>query len=160
MKAEGDWEKLRDQMRADHQKELDKRDQRIQELEKANDSNLVNQSISEAMKEARIAPQFADTVEAFLRTKIVLAGAGEERKPLVGDNTPAEFLKDYVGSDNGKHYVLADQNTGGGAPGGGRPGATGKNPFDPKAPNITEQMALMKKDPKLAQQLKAQATGS
>jgi hypothetical protein len=157
LEAEGDWKKLRDQMREDHAKEIQKRDAQIDSLTKGMDETRTQVAIDSAMKEAKIAPQFADTVEAFLKTKIVLTGKGEARTAVIGDKSPGDFLKEYVGTDNGKHYVLADSNSGGGSPGGRKGSGSPDNPFDPEKPNITKQMEVMKTDPQRAKTLQQQA---
>lgn len=157
-KSEGEYQKLLDQQKEDHEKELRKRDERIQKLEAEQDKNIRSRAIRQAMKEANIAEPFTDTVGAFLETKVALVGEGEDRAAKIGDKTPAEFLKEYVSSDNGKHYVRAGANSGGGSPGSGSTGEAGANPFKQGEHfNVTEQMKLKKSDPQKAARLQKQA---
>lgn len=50
---------------------------------------------------------------------------GENRVAKVGDKALADFVKEWAASDEGKHFVAAPINQGGGAP-GGKGGASGK----------------------------------
>ena len=155
MKKEGDIEKLLEEQRKQHQTELDKRDAREKALLEAADKALKDRVIREAMDAAKIAAPFIDTVIPFLASQIVLVGEGDKRKALIGEKTPTEYLAEFVAGDKGKHYVTAEANSGGGAGGSGVTGYKGPNPFDPKTQNITEQMKLVKENPKLADQLRA-----
>jgi hypothetical protein len=47
-----------------------------------------------------------------------------EYSALIGDKPIGDFVKEWTGSDAGKHFVSADNNSGGGANGGGSNGTT------------------------------------
>ena len=71
--------------------------------------------------------------------------------------TIQDVLFAYVGTDEGKRFLLANS-SGGGAPGGSSSkGYTGKNPWAKESINLTEQARMLKENPTLAATLKAQA---
>ncbi|MEE7442676.1 hypothetical protein MOR12E_28895 [Methylobacterium oryzae] len=70
----------------------------------------------------------------------------------------ADHIKKWAGSDEGKFYVAADDNSGGGANGGkGTGNSSGFNPYAKDTWNFTEQSKLEKSDPNKAAQLKKAA---
>jgi multidrug efflux pump subunit AcrA (membrane-fusion protein) len=71
--------------------------------------------------------------------------------------TIQDVLFAYVGTDEGKRFLLANS-SGGGAPGGSMSkGFNGKNPWAKDSINLTEQARLLKENPTLAATLKSQA---
>ena len=83
------------------------------------------------------------------------------KSPLLGANgANAISFEEWVTRQVAEAPHLFESSAGGGATGSGSGGAghTGKNPFK-RGPewNLTEQMKLTKRDPKLAARLKASA---
>jgi len=154
-KDEGNWEKVVADMKAAHETEIAKRDDQQKQWQLELDKNLKAAAVRDAIVEAKIAAPFIKAVTPMLETQMVVVGEGDKRRALIGDKTATEFLSAFVATDEGKHYVSADNNSGGGAGGSGVTGYKGPNPFDPKTVNITEQMKLVKENPKLADQLRA-----
>ena len=60
---------------------------------------------------------------AMLAGGVEIATDGDNRVAKVGDKALADFVKEWAGGEEGKHFVAAPGNSGGGAP-GGRPGAS------------------------------------
>ncbi len=54
----------------------------------------------------------------MLASQVQVAADGDARVAKVGDKTLTDFVKEWAGSEEGKHYVQAPGNSGGGAPGG------------------------------------------
>jgi len=157
MKSAGEWEKLDEQRKIAHQKEIDKLTKQIEDLKKANDNFLVETSIGAAIREAKIAPHAVDLVSAYVGQKIAIVDVDGKRQVRVGDDDVSNFLKKFVESDDGKHYTLADTNTGGNASGGGGFKNAGSNPWAKDSFNVTEQMKIKREKPDLAKRLQAQA---
>jgi len=67
-----------------------------------------------------------------------------------------DSLMSFIGTDEGKSFLLANVN-GGGASGSGSKITSTNNPYKKETFNLTEQMRLEKEKPELAAQLKAQA---
>lgn len=81
--------------------------------------------------------------------------AGQKRYGATGDPMTADEWADDL-LKNAPH--LFEPNKGGGAPGSGNgPAFTGPNPWKADTRNITEQMKIRRKDPKLADKLEAAA---
>lgn len=63
---------------------------------------------------------------AMLASGVQVAADGDARVAKVGDKALADFVKEWAAGDEGKHFVAAPANGGGGAPGGGANGGTDK----------------------------------
>jgi hypothetical protein len=61
---------------------------------------------------------------AMLRSGVSIIADGESRIAKVGDKALADYVKEWASSEEGKHFVAAPANTGGGATGGSS--STGK----------------------------------
>lgn len=83
---------------------------------------------------------------------------GENRVAVIGGKPLADFVKDWSLSDDGKAFVAAPVNGGGGAPGGGKGSVA--DPFAKDTFNLTEQGKLFKENPTLAAQMQAAAAGT
>jgi hypothetical protein len=55
---------------------------------------------------------------AMLASGVQVAADGDTRIAKVGDKALADYVKEWAGGDEGKHFVSAPVNSGGGAPGG------------------------------------------
>ena len=158
LKAEGEYEKLLEQATKQHEKDRAKWEADRDEWAKDRDKSIKGRAVREALKEAKIADPYVETMTPFLESKIAIVGDGDKRAAMIGEKTPAEFLVEYAGTDAGKHYVAAAGNTGGGAGGSGDPGTGDKNPFSAKHFDMTKQMAIQKADPAKAERLKKTAS--
>jgi len=61
---------------------------------------------------------------AMLSSGVEITADGDSRVAKVGDKALAAYVKEWAGGDEGKHFVAAPGNSGGGAH-GGKPGAQG-----------------------------------
>lgn len=57
--------------------------------------------------------------QAMLRSGVQIVVDGESRVAKFGDKALSDYVKEWAGSDEGKHFVAAPVNSGGGAQGGG-----------------------------------------
>ena len=81
---------------------------------------LVENGLSVALLEAGVKnPAYQKAAKAMLAGQVVLTADGETRVAKVGDKLLAEFIKAWAVSDEGKAFVDAPGNSGGGAHGGG-----------------------------------------
>lgn len=154
-------EKLKEQrerLTAQHKKELEKKDQEIRERDELINSQVKMSTLRKALTEAKIAPHFQGAVEAMFSQRLTIEGKGQDAQVLLDEKPIAEYLKDWAASDDGKHFVAAPGNTGGGT--GGKPGGSGKgqvNPWKKETRNLTEQARIRKEDPDLARTLMEEA---
>jgi len=85
---------------------------------------LVDNGLSSALLEAGVKKaSYLKAAKAMLAGQVVLTADGEQRIAKVGDKPLAEFVKEWAASDEGKAFVDAPGNSGGGANGGA--GGTG-----------------------------------
>lgn len=82
--------------------------------------------LTEALIGVNVAKQFLPAVKAMLLGKVTVEQEGEARIAKVDGKPLSEFVKTWSQSDDGKHYVAAPANGGGGAPGGPKTPAGGK----------------------------------
>ena len=88
---------------------------------------LVDNGLSEALLAAGVKkPAFQKAAKAILAGQVVLTDENGNRIAKVGDKPLAEFVKGWAASDEGKHFVDAPANGGGGAQGGATGAAGGK----------------------------------
>lgn len=85
---------------------------------------LVDNGLSTALLEAGVKnPVYQKAAKAMLAGQVVLSADGENRVAKVGNKLLKDFVSEWSKSDEGKAFVDAPQNQGGGAQGGGT-GAT------------------------------------
>jgi hypothetical protein len=81
---------------------------------------LVENGLSSALLEAGVKnPAYQKAAKAMLAGQVVLTADGENRVAKMGDKLLAEAVKAWAVSDEGKAFVDAPTNSGGGAHGGG-----------------------------------------
>lgn len=81
---------------------------------------LVENGLTSALLEAGVKkPAYQKAAKAMLAGQVVLTADGENRVAKVGDKLLADFVKTWATSDEGKSFVDAPANGGGGASGGG-----------------------------------------
>ena len=86
---------------------------------------LVDNGLSEALAKAGVTnPVHQKAAKALLRDQVGVVTEGDQQAVKVGDKALADFITEWAGSDEGKHFVTAADTSGGGSHGGGR----GNNP--------------------------------
>lgn len=77
-----------------------------------------NGLVGELTKHGVTNPVHLKAAQAMLRSGVQIVADGENRVAKVGDKTLADYVKEWAGGEEGKHFVTAPANGGGGAPGG------------------------------------------
>lgn len=80
---------------------------------------LVDNGLNDSLVKAGVKPEFLKAAKAMLKEQVQLVAEGDSRLAKVGDKALADFVKEWAAGDEGKHYVAAPENSGGGALGGG-----------------------------------------
>jgi hypothetical protein len=80
---------------------------------------LVDNGLTEALLKAGVKPEMSKAVKAMLAGQVSLKVEGDKRLAVVGDKALGDFVTEWAQSDEGKHFVAAPANKGGGAQGGG-----------------------------------------
>lgn len=94
-----------------HKQDLEKLQTQLSEKDTLVTTHVKNAELRKAMAEANISKAFMPAVEAMMSQKIKVEGMDVflDEKPL------SAALKDWANSDEGKHFVQAPANSGGGA---------------------------------------------
>ena len=98
--------------------EYDKLKKSLESESKFVSSLLVDNGLSDAIAKAGIKPELSKAVKAMLASQVSIKAEGETRAALIGDKPISDFVTEWAKSDEGKHFVAAPTNTGGGAVGG------------------------------------------
>jgi phage I-like protein len=85
---------------------------------------LLDANLTDNLAKARVKPELMDAAKALLKMQATIKAENGEYSALIGDKPIGDFVKEWTGSDAGKHFVSADNNSGGGANGGGSNGTT------------------------------------
>lgn len=119
---------------------------------------LITNGLAEALGAAGVKdPMLLKSAAAMLRDdhKPVVTADGEKRVAMIGDKPLADFVKGWALGDEGKSFVAAADNNGGGAQGSGK--TTPPNPFAKDTFSLTEQGKLFNENPTQAKALAAAA---
>lgn len=79
---------------------------------------MIDNGLTEAIISAGVKPEFAKAVKAMLSGQATLKVDGENRVAVIGEKKLADAVAEWAKSDEGKHYVVAQNNQGGGGSGG------------------------------------------
>lgn len=98
----------------------DAANKKIQEEASFNHRLLVENGLTEALTKAGVTnPAFLWAVKSTLASQVQVVTEGENRIAKAGDKNLADFVTEWAKSDEGKHFVSAQNNSGGGSQGGG-----------------------------------------
>jgi hypothetical protein len=75
---------------------------------------LIDNGLTDALVKAGVANQFLPAVKAMFGSQAKIVADGDARKALIGDKELTEFVSSWATSDEGKHYIAAPSNGGGG----------------------------------------------
>lgn len=100
----------RERINEQHQKEISKLQEQLNEKDNLVATHVKSATLQRAMAEAGIAKPFMPAVEAMMRDQIKVEGTDV----YLNEKPVSEALKEWAGSDDGKHYVSAPANSGGG----------------------------------------------
>ena len=102
-------------------KDVEALTKQVQEAEGFTSKLLVDNGLSDALAKAGVTnPVHQKAVKAMLAGQVQIAAEGDARIPKIGDKALADYVKEWAASDEGKHFVSAPDNSGGGAGNGGR----------------------------------------
>lgn len=125
--------------------EAEKLQKVLAEKDGALQSILIDGGLTEAMVKAGVRPELMPAVKALLRSKAAIKADGGAYQAVMGDKAIAEAVAEWATSDEGKHFVAAPANNGGGALGAGSGGGRAKR-FSEMTTD--ERTALYRTDPK------------
>jgi uncharacterized membrane-anchored protein YjiN (DUF445 family) len=80
---------------------------------------LVETGLTDALTKHGVSnPVLLKAAKQMLASSVKLEQDGDTRVAKLGDKSLADAIKEWAGGDEGKHFVTAQQNSGGGASGG------------------------------------------
>jgi len=119
VKGENEELKLKlDKTLKESQKSIDALQQSLTVKDGALQSYLIENGISDALVKANVRPELMPAVKAMLKPKATLNESGGEYMALMGDKPLTDAIAEWAASDEGKHFISAPANSGGGASGG------------------------------------------
>lgn len=88
---------------------------------------LVENGLTDALTKVGVTnPAFLKAVKSTLASQVQLVNEGDTRIAKVGDKALGDFVTEWAKSDEGKHFVSAPNNNGGGSNGGSGSGGAGQ----------------------------------
>jgi predicted nuclease with TOPRIM domain len=91
----------------------------LEAAEGYNRTLLVDNGLNEALTKAGVTnPAFIKAARSILAGQVQIVTEGDQRVAKVGEKALGDFVGEWAKSDEGKHFVAAPGNSGGGAQGG------------------------------------------
>ena len=85
---------------------------------------LIQNGLTAELSKAGVTnPTHLKAVQAMLKENVQIVVEGDARIAKIGDKALSDFVKEWAAGDEGKHFVQAPANSGGGATGGNGGGA-------------------------------------
>lgn len=79
---------------------------------------LLDTSLDAALSGVNVSPRYLKAARALLKEQAELVETDGKREVKIGDKALADAVKEWAGTDEGKHYIEAPGNGGGGSTGG------------------------------------------
>jgi len=90
----------------------------LTEKDSALQSYLIDNGLNDAMLKVGIRPEFMSAAKAMLKAETQIKAEGGQYSAHMGEKPLLEGVTNWAASDEGKHFVSAPANSGGGATGG------------------------------------------
>lgn len=103
--------------------EIDKLSKSLTEKDSALHKHLIDAGLTDALVKAGVQPAMLDAVKALHQSKASINAQAGAYEALIDGKPLAEFVTTWTQSDQGKHFVAAPNNNGGGAQGGNGKGS-------------------------------------
>lgn len=79
---------------------------------------LIDNGLTDALVKAGVAAPYINAAKSMFAGQAQIVADGESRVAKIGDKALQDFVKEWAVSDEGKHFIAAPQNGGGGSQGG------------------------------------------
>lgn len=80
---------------------------------------LIDNGLTDELVRNGVAPQYLAATKALFAGQAQIVAEGDTRIAKIGDKAVSEFVKEWAASDDGKHFIKAPENSGGGSQGSG-----------------------------------------
>ena len=108
----------------DSAKTVDGLNKQLAEKDSALQSYLIDNGLSDAMIKVGVRPEMMGAVKALLKSQTLIKVEGGAYSAMMGELPLAEAVAGWAASDDGKPFVTAPANSGGGAAGANGNGAS------------------------------------
>lgn len=98
--------------------EVEKLTRALAEKDGALTQHLIDAGLTDALAKAGVAPHYLNAAKAMFKGQAALKADNGQYQALIGDKPIADAIKAWAQTDEGKHFVSAPANNGGGAQGG------------------------------------------
>ena len=99
-------------------KEIEKLTGLLKEKDGALTTYLLEAGLTDALAKQKVKPELMDAAKALLRQNANIKADNGNYQAVIGDKALNDYISEWVSSDSGKHFVMPDANSGGGANGG------------------------------------------
>ena len=149
LEEQGNYKKLLENSTAQHKEAIDKLNNDLKATNDELTGMLVQGGLSKLLSAGKVNPVLLEAAVGLLASDVSVISADGKRTAQVGDKTLDVYVADWLQSEVGKNFVLADGNTGGGANGnsGGTNGDEAAKLFTTEGWNLTAQARLSVTDP-------------
>ena len=89
---------------------------------------LIDNGLTDELVKNGVAPQYLAATKAMFSSQAQIVAEGDTRVAKIGEKSVSDFVKEWAASDDGKHFVKAPENSGGGSQGSGN-GTTNQIPL-------------------------------
>jgi chromosome segregation ATPase len=133
-------------------KQIDGLNKALQTKDGALQNYLIDNGLNDALLKAGVRPEMMPAVKAMLKSQTKLQEAEGQYSALMGDKPLMDAVAEWAAGDEGKHFVSAPANSGGGAPGGQSANAQSPAPKGNLGGDKSQRVnALKNRFPELAQ---------
>ncbi len=115
LEKKGEYEKLMNQMREDHAKEIAKRDEALRHQKETTRGILIQTSLQSALANVHIDPEMMEAATDMLSAKVAVTEKDGALVSGIGDKSVKDWVSEWAKTNVGKRFILADTGAGGGA---------------------------------------------
>ena len=80
---------------------------------------LIDNGLTDELVKAGVSKHYLNAAKSLFASKAQIVADGDSRVAKIGDKALADAISEWVGSEEGKHFISAPANSGGGSQGGG-----------------------------------------
>lgn len=100
-------------------KQTDTLTSQLKEKDSALTQYLIDSQLTDSLSKVGVLPQFMDATKSLLKSQATIRNDNGSYQALMGEKSISDAVKEWAVSDNGKYFVKAPDNTGGGSSGSG-----------------------------------------
>ena len=115
MKRNKEYDKLIETMREQHKGEVSSLKDKLAAEERQNTRFLVDQQLKDALASVNVNPKMLEVATRVLKDDVAIIEQDGSRVARVGDKKISEHVSEWAKTDTGKMFIMAPENTGGGA---------------------------------------------